>query len=343
MQAQPKPVSGAVIGFFFGIVTVALLWQLGVLPPDRLVLFGIVAVTTMLTTILLTQRFALVPKRFVFLVILASLMGGVALTGIPESVGGGSLSDGCTLEASSSQNEATTPGQTSASAPFAARPDDTVAWNAASDQVLTDWSSAAGMSIGGFNIRLWNGATPNTEGINRYSGSKDVATLVDDLRNASGLELTGIYHGFGYIHATGGDCDADAYVLVAPQTMFDTPLLIGLWALGAILLIVIVVLAIRVRRSISGADRLRDTTPPTEMVGEGTTTGTPAPASEPEFHSDSERDHVEPIDRQLEPDTIADRTDAADAPDGDRMDAEHPDAEQSDAESPQDHGDDRER
>ena len=72
MEAKPRPVLGSVLGLLLGIVVVALLAQLGVLPPDRLVLFGVLAVSdSALVTIMLTQRTALVRKRFIMVMVVA--------------------------------------------------------------------------------------------------------------------------------------------------------------------------------------------------------------------------------------------------------------------------------
>lgn len=280
MQPQPKPVTGAIFGFLFGVVIVALLWQLGLVPPDRLVVFGIVAIVTMVSTFALTQRVSLVRKRFVVVVVFAALLGGVALTGIPEFVSGGSLSSGCTIEASSSLNDTTSLADTSATSPFRAELTDDVPWTFSTGTVVTTGASAAGLMVAGFEIPTITGTLENPAGIQEISGSASVQDMQDDLKDASGLALTGIYHVYGYVHAPEGNCEGDGYLLVAPAGAFANPVLIGLWALTAILFVVIVVFAIGVRRSIRASERLAATTPPAVAAADSATTTT-APMAPP--------------------------------------------------------------
>lgn len=98
MQAKPRPLLGALLGLSLGIVIVALLSQLGVVPPDRLIQFGVLAVTMSLVTVILTQRKALVRKRFILVMVLSGLMAGVAAAGVPQTIAGGSMTDGCYAE-----------------------------------------------------------------------------------------------------------------------------------------------------------------------------------------------------------------------------------------------------
>ncbi|WP_061965387.1 hypothetical protein [Demequina aurantiaca] len=276
MKPQPKPVTGAIFGFLLGIVMVALLWQLGILPPDRLVVFGIVAIVMMVSTFALTQRVSLVRKRFVVVVVFAALFGGVGLTGIPEFVGGGSISDGCTIEASSSLSDTTSPADTSATAPFKAALSDDVPWTMTTSAVVTTGTNAAGLKVAGFEIPTYQGTVDNAAGVEEISGTANVQAVQDQLKDDSGLSLTGVYHVYGYVHAAEGDCDVDGYVLVAPASAFGNSILVGLWVLAAILFIVIVTLAIGVRRSIRTSERLAATTPPTG-VSSGSETSTSAP------------------------------------------------------------------
>jgi len=276
MKPQPRPVTGAIFGFFLGVVTVALLWQLGIFPPDRLVVFGLVAIITLISTFALTQRVSLVRKRFVVVVVFAALLGGVALTGIPEFVGGGSLSEGCTIEAKSSLTGSTGPAQTSAMSPFRAAVTDNVSWVASTDTSLTTGSNAGGMSIAGFQILLKTGTLQNPTGAQELAGVSDVQNLQNQLKDASGLVLTGTYQVFGYVHAAEGSCDTVAYVDVPPASVFATPVLIGLWVLAGMLFIVILTLGIGVRRSIRTSARLEATTPAAvDGAEESTTTNEP--------------------------------------------------------------------
>ena len=85
MKPRPKPLVGLVLGLLLGLVIVGLLWQLGVAPPDRFILFGVVAVSIALVELIVTQTLKRGKKRFVTVMIIAGVFGGVALTGIPET------------------------------------------------------------------------------------------------------------------------------------------------------------------------------------------------------------------------------------------------------------------
>ena len=135
MEAKPRPLLGSLLGLLLGIVIVALLWQLGVVPPDRLVLFGVLSITTALVTILLTQRTMLVRKRFVLVMVMCGLMAGVAVAGIPDAVATGSIASGCSANATSSL-DSKTPEQTSIADPFDVTGTDTVQWTAKSAEVM---------------------------------------------------------------------------------------------------------------------------------------------------------------------------------------------------------------
>lgn len=279
MKPKPKPVTGAFFGFLLGVVVVALLWQLGVVPPDRLVVFGIVAIAMLLGTFVLTQRVSLVRKRFVFVVLLAALLGGVALTGIPEFVGGGSISEGCTIEASSSLSGVTTPADTSATSPFQVAVTDDVPFKATTQTLLTTGTNAVGMRIAGFPIPMWTSEVTNPNNSLVFEGMENVQEIQDRVQEVSGLEfleLTGTYHAYGYVHAQEGDCDTQGYVKLSPAGAFATPLLIALWVLTGLLFIIILALAISVRRSIRRSERLATTIPP-EAAMDATWTDAPVP------------------------------------------------------------------
>src|SRR5680860_1260586 len=141
MEAKPRPLLGSLLGLLLGIVVVALLWQLGVVPPDQLVLFGVLAVTVFMVTSILTQRVELVRKRFVLVTVLCGLMAGVAIAGIPDMIAGGSISDGCFAEGTSSLGSKT-PDSTSLADPFDMKRTDSVAWTGESVDVFTDWKSS---------------------------------------------------------------------------------------------------------------------------------------------------------------------------------------------------------
>lgn len=257
MEAKPRPLIGALLGATTGLVVVVLLAVLGVAPPDQLVLFGIVGVLTFLVAWMLTQRVALARTRFIVVAVIAALLTGFGLAGIPQFAGGGSIDGGCTAQGSSSLEPPwVTPEGTSAMNPFDVAPDDTVAWEATSGgAVITDWTSAFGVNIGGFFVEFWSGESENADEDTEWSGEEDVASIVNDVEGASGIAVSGVVLLQGSFSGEGGECSGAAYVRVAPESAFAGWVLTTLWIMLAILVILIIVMIIVVRRSISAADK----------------------------------------------------------------------------------------
>lgn len=255
MKPRPKPLLGLVLGLLFGAVVVGLLWQLGVAPPDRFILFGIIGVSIALTELLLTQTTRRGKGRFATVMVIAGLFGGVALTGVPETFGGhGSLSDGCHLEITSG-SETVNPEGTEPFDPLDTTPTDTLLWTSSADEVLTNWDTSLGMLIGGIPVTLFTAERPNAEQATEWSGEEKVADYLAKIEDETGLQLRGTFHVAGAIDADEGDCDMAGYIRVNAESAFATPLIVGLWALGAALLVMIVWIASSVGRSVRDARR----------------------------------------------------------------------------------------
>jgi hypothetical protein len=253
MKPRPKPLLGLVLGLLFGAVVVTQLWQLGVAPPDRFILFGIVAVSIALTELLLTQTTRRGKKRFVTVMVVAGLFGGVALTGVPETFSGsGSLSDGCHLEITSG-TETVVPEDTEPFDPLDTTPTDTLTWTSSTDEVLTNWDTSLGMLIGGIPVELFTAERDNAEQSTEWFGEESVADYLAEIEDQTGLELRGTFHIAAAIDADEGDCDMGGYIRVNAENPFATPLIIGLWALGAVLLVMIIWIASSVGRSVRDA------------------------------------------------------------------------------------------
>lgn len=253
MNPTPRPWTGATLGLILGLLMVLLLWQLGVVPPDRLPLFGITALTTFVGAWLLTQRIALARSQFLWISVLCAVLGAVSLTGIPEYARGGYLTDGCFLEGESSI-DAATPAQTSTRDPFDLRRSDEIAWTAQSEAVLTNWDSALGMRVGGFQVRLWNGHHENSGESQQWADVESVDEHVQQIEQAAGIRVSGIYHVFGYIDADQGSCEMSAYVRIQPDHPFDGPVLITLWVLTLATGGAIGGLAWAARRTVNGVE-----------------------------------------------------------------------------------------
>ncbi len=282
MKPRPKPLLGLLLGLLLGIAIVGLLWQLGVAPPDRFILFGVIAVSIAVVELLLTQTTRRGKKRFVTTMVIAGIFGGVALTGIPETfMNEGTVSDGCTLQATSG-DQTVSPTDTSAFAPLDTTPTGTISWESSTDQVLTNWESELGIYVGGIPIWLWQADRANSEQAQSWSSTEEVADYLATIEDESGLQLRGTYHVYGFIHADEGDCEMAGYIRVNAENPFATPLIIALWVAGGLLVVIIVALAVSVRRSIresrAFAEQAARTSNASGVVATG---GSTAPAVEP--------------------------------------------------------------
>ncbi|WP_084037925.1 hypothetical protein [Demequina sp. NBRC 110053] len=268
-EARPKPLVGALLGALLGLIVMALLWIIGVLPPDRLPLFAIVAVLVFAVSWLLTQRPALARGRFTTVIVIAAMLGGVALTGIPEILRGGSLTQACTLEGTSSlETEPVSVAQTTAIDPFEATATDTIAWSGSVGIESPEATVDVSLLVGGFEIPLDSATLTNGAGATEWSGSVEVAPVID----AGALLLTGTYHVAATLYGPDGQCGGDGYLRVAPDSAFSGLLLALLWALLVVVLIVIVMLAVGVRRSIKESDRALAMVGTSAVAGETSTT-----------------------------------------------------------------------
>lgn len=275
MGAKPRPFLGFVLGLLLGIVVVSLLWQLGVLPPDRLVLFGVVSITAALVTIVLTQQVALARMRFIVVMTVCGIMAGVAVASVSDTTAGGSLTDGCYASATSSI-DSKTPAETSLSDPFDIMRTDTVAWMGSSDEVFTNWTSSIGIEVGGFPVKIWSGSSANEDGKQSNSGSEDVSDYLSDIEESTGIALAGIYHVYGHLDADQGTCDMNAYVRLPAEGTLSGTLNIVLWTTLAVLVAIILIMAGVVRRSISMAAAAS-----TATATVGTTTVAPGTSAPP--------------------------------------------------------------
>ncbi|WP_156155818.1 hypothetical protein [Demequina phytophila] len=287
MTPRPRPLLGMLLGLLLGLAVVGLLWQLGVIPPERTVLFGITALTVALVAGLLTREPARARGRYTAALVLASMLGGVALVGIPELVARGSISDGCTLEATVGDTTATPTG-TTAFAPLDVPADGVVTWTAASDSPIAVTDRVAGVIIGGFEIpvrTLTGEAAPETQEI---SGEVAVADAITWIQDRAWLEPSGVYHAYGSVAGGAAACALDGYVSVAPAGVFATNTLVILWIAVGVLLLLIAWGALAVRRSFAGATR--DDAAVTGAPATGFATGGPGEEADA-----APADHIDPV------------------------------------------------
>ncbi|MFV0634317.1 hypothetical protein [Demequina sp.] len=282
-EARPKPLIGGLLGLLLGALGMALMWILGVLAPDRLPLFTFLAVGTALGLALTTQRMNAARGRTLTVVVLASIMGGVALTGIPEMVRGGSLSEGCVLEATSSlEPEARTVPSTTIIDPFDVSTTDWVAWQGSLAGAASEVQVDASVLVGGIAIPVDTATLPASEDPMAWSGTLDVASVLDAI--SDDITLTGTFHVQAEFRSEGLLCEGDGYVRVVAPGAFDGLLLAVLWSLFALVAVALLVVALVVRRSFAAVDSQARTTP--YDVGHEASLGTGSSAQEPQAVED---------------------------------------------------------
>ncbi|WP_156171911.1 hypothetical protein [Demequina rhizosphaerae] len=254
MSPRPRPLLGMVLGLLLGLVTVGLLWQLGVIDPGRTVLFGVSALAVMLVAGLLTRDASRARGRYTAVVAIAGVLGGVALTGIGELVRPGSISDGCTVEASVGDT-VVAPENTAALTPLVVPADGVVTWTAGSETPVAVTERVAGVVIGGFEIPIRTVTSAGAPEAQEMSGEVVVADALTWITDRSWLEPTGVYHAYGTMAGGSVRCELDGYVKVAPAGVFSTNTLTILWISLGVLLLLIAWAAFAVRRSFTRADQ----------------------------------------------------------------------------------------
>ncbi len=252
MSPRPRPLLGMVLGLLLGLVTVGLLWQLGVIDPGRTVLFGVVALAMILVAGLLTRDPSRARGRYTAVVAIAGVLGGVALTGIGELVRPGSLSDGCTVEATVGDTTVA-PDGTAALTPLDVPADGVVTWTAASETPVSVTDRVAGVMIGGFAIPIRTVTSEGAPEGQEMSGEVVVADAITWITDRSWLEPTGVYHAYGSMSGGSVRCELDGYVKVAPAGVFATNTLKVLWISLGVLLLLIAWAAFAVRSSFARA------------------------------------------------------------------------------------------
>lgn len=237
MTPRPRPLLGLVLGLMLGLVLVGLAWQLGGVDPGRTVLFVTVAITVLAVAGLLTRQVSAARGRFVTVAVIAGVLAGVGLTGIPELVSVGRVSEGCTLEATASGVTAA-PGDTTAFTPLAVDAAETVSWTITAAEPIAVDTRIGGVRIAGFDVPVRTVVTDPLPGGTEVSGTIDVAQGLESIRERTGLELSGVYHAYGSVSGETGECVADGWFRIAPAGLIATNVLVGLWiALGVLLLL----------------------------------------------------------------------------------------------------------
>ncbi|MEX0913560.1 MAG: hypothetical protein WDZ57_01280 [Demequina sp.] len=229
---SPRPLWGGFLGAAIGLVVVALLWQLAIAPPDRLLLWGTVSLAALGGSFAVSHALAPGRRAFVAVVICASVGVAVALTGLPELARGGSLSGPCVVEVASEGGlvHRFDSSATSASSPWVLPLDQPLDWEyaVATRQPVT--ASATGLTVGGFDAVLMREVVPTGIG-STDSGTVHAGEQFSQFRTQSGYYPHGVHHVFVTVTAGDEQCVMRAYVSVPPEHPFDGMVLVTLWAL----------------------------------------------------------------------------------------------------------------
>lgn len=228
-----KPILGACLGALAAVFVVVILQQGGILPPERLVLFGLLGLGIGVGAFALSTAFKARP--FLIVQAIAVLFLGFALSGIPAFGASGYITGGCYVDGETPE-DAATPDETSVSEPFIIDRAGPLDWYADSPGVFTDWQTKLSLDVGGFAVPVWSGTHPNDGRATDWGKVEDIGEYVEDVKGATGLTLSGVYHLYGSLVAGEGSCTMSAYIVIPPTSLFAGPLLLGSWiGLAAVL------------------------------------------------------------------------------------------------------------
>lgn len=237
--ATGRPVLGGALGALAAVLVITILQQGGILPAERLVVFGILGLGVVGGAFALasirTLRLTPEGRPFAIVQYVAAASLAVGLTGIPSFLGHGELTGGCTLEVSST-GVWTTPEMTSPLNPVVIAPDHSVLWQVETPEAFPYWEGDVAVNLGGFTVTLWTQSHENPNFLTSWAGTEDAPADLESVRDETGLTLRGVYHVQGRMRAREGWCVADVYVVIPPSTIFSSPILAWSWAgLGAVL------------------------------------------------------------------------------------------------------------
>lgn len=253
MERRPRPFIGMVLGLALAAVVVGLLWFTAVLPPSRILVFGLAAALMVAVAGLTTRHVSAARGRFLTVAVLGGVLSGIAVTGAPDLVEHGTSSPGCTLEATAGGLTAS-PEDTSMWRRFTVTTDEPVAWSASSEGAIAVDTLEAGVRVAGFDVPVRTVTGSGAEA-SEWSGTVDVAQAVAYIEDKTWLELTGVYELTGVVSGQGGECAFSGYAALAPAGLFATNVLVALWIALGVVLLLIAWAALAVRKSFRDADR----------------------------------------------------------------------------------------
>ena len=215
VRKSARPWSGFFLGLLLGISVAVILQQAGIWPLDKLNLFGSAGVFALFGILLATAgRDRAAALTGIVPLVLAVALVAWGATGIAEITESGELDGGCTVEAASSVDE-TVVTDTSRQDPFQVDPEGSLSWVAASPAPITNHFWEIYVDIGGFPVVIASNdeAEPNIDQDSENTGDvANISEYVDQVSDAAGVELDGVFEIGGNIDGDGGSCDGFGFV-----------------------------------------------------------------------------------------------------------------------------------
>lgn len=271
VQTRARPWSGFFLGLLLGLSIAVILQQAGIWPLDRLLVFGLGGLFSLLGILVAgLGRERVSGYASAIPLVLSVLMLAWGATGITQLDDHGELNGGCTVEASSDV-DSTIMTDTTRSDPFEIDPDGGLSWTATSPAPITDHTWEIWVDVGGFRVEIADGGDANSAGDQESSGNvDDLDAYVEEVTAVSGSQLRGVFQVGGEIEGDGGECDGFAFVKLTSDPLSTLISQIAA-AVGLIALISLIVIATRRTRL---ADVVPDEAPGAETAAGAATAAT---------------------------------------------------------------------
>jgi hypothetical protein len=244
-----RPFTGFILGMILGIAIAVIVQQAGVWPLDRLLLYGSIGVFGLIGILIGgAGRQKVGPFTSILPLILAVGLIGFGATGLTSVNETGEINGGCAVQATSSL-DTTVVTDTSRRDPFVIDPDGTLSWVATSPGPITDHLWNIYVDVGGFSVPIAGNdePEPNTDGSRENVGDvADVSSYIQEVSDASGLELRGVFEVSGDIEGGGGACDGFGFVRLDADPLAT---LIAQIAAGVALVALIALLILAINRT----------------------------------------------------------------------------------------------
>ena len=244
-----KPLTGAILGLIAGVFLAIFIQQTGAAPIDRLLLFGVAGLMALIGMVMcMIGR----PSPNIVILIIAIIVvivpiGLAASQLVSDETSGTAYINNCTVDASSDLEGRRSITSMTRSDPFDIDPDGMLSWWGTSDNVVTNYQWDVFVDVGGFNLRVANGADPNDGESQSNEGTEGLKQYADQVRQFGGGEIRGIYYVSGNFMGDGGSCDGAGYVRV-PGSAFESTLGIIVLVIFIIIMIILVVICMRGRQ-----------------------------------------------------------------------------------------------